>query len=208
VIEIRSFRRVFDLERRIYSVDSVRLNPAGVPVRGIVYFLAILLGALVAGRLPLVGLLVSWVPWYIRDLALPAMTATVLGSLRVEGRPFHSSALALVRYAIQICSPCPLGMPLESSTATVWAPADVVVLADGSESRMRRIRYTGPGSVIVSVEHERGPSLPRRLGPRLYSCSTVTLRERAGPPLTTRPALVLDAGAQVLVRRPRRRAPE
>ena len=42
MIEIRSYRRVFDLERRVYSVDRLRLNPGGVPVRGIVYLLAIL----------------------------------------------------------------------------------------------------------------------------------------------------------------------
>ena len=29
--EIRSYRRVFDLERRIYSIDRLRLNPGGVP---------------------------------------------------------------------------------------------------------------------------------------------------------------------------------
>ena len=38
MMEIRSYRRVFDLERRVYSVDRLRLNPSGVPVRGIVYF--------------------------------------------------------------------------------------------------------------------------------------------------------------------------
>ena len=38
MIEIRSYRRVFDLERRIYSIDRVRLNPGGVPVRGVDVF--------------------------------------------------------------------------------------------------------------------------------------------------------------------------
>ena len=46
-MEIRSYRAVFDLERRIYRIDRLRLNPAGVPVRGIVYFLALL--AAIAG---------------------------------------------------------------------------------------------------------------------------------------------------------------
>jgi hypothetical protein len=55
VIEIRSYRRVFDLERRIYSVDRLRLNPGGVPVRGVVYFLAIVLGGLIAGGMPFIG---------------------------------------------------------------------------------------------------------------------------------------------------------
>ena len=55
MIEIRSYRAVFDLERRIYRVDQLRLNPGGIPVRGVVYFLAILAATLIAGGLPLVG---------------------------------------------------------------------------------------------------------------------------------------------------------
>ena len=35
-IEVRSYRTVFDLERRLYRIDRLRLNPGGVPVRGIV----------------------------------------------------------------------------------------------------------------------------------------------------------------------------
>ena len=41
VMEVRSYRRVFDLERRIYSIDRMRLNPSGVPLRGVVYFLVL-----------------------------------------------------------------------------------------------------------------------------------------------------------------------
>ena len=38
---IRSYRRVFDLERRIYRVTRIRLNPGGIPIRGVVYLLAL-----------------------------------------------------------------------------------------------------------------------------------------------------------------------
>ena len=47
-LEIRSFRSVFALERRIYRIDTLRLNPAGIPLRGIVY--AAVLVAARAGR--------------------------------------------------------------------------------------------------------------------------------------------------------------
>jgi hypothetical protein len=30
-----------------------------------------------------------------------------------------------------------------------------LVLPDGSDSRLRRLRYSGPGAVLVSVAHER-----------------------------------------------------
>ena len=78
MIEIRSYRAVFDLERRIYRVDQLRLNPGGIPVRGVVYFLAILATTLIAGSLPLVDAAVGALPWYLRDLALPVASATVL----------------------------------------------------------------------------------------------------------------------------------
>src|ERR1700685_3026622 len=92
VIEIRSYRAVFDLERRIYRIDRLRLNPGGIPVRGVVYFLAILLAVLLAARLPLLAVVARALPWYLRDLALPGASAATLTVIRVEGRPFHLAA--------------------------------------------------------------------------------------------------------------------
>ena len=57
--EIRSFRRVFDLERRIYSIDRLRLNPAGVPVRGVVYLLIALAAMIATSRMPVIGRLTA-----------------------------------------------------------------------------------------------------------------------------------------------------
>jgi hypothetical protein len=151
--EIRSYRRVFDLERRIYSVDRLRLNPAGVPVRGVVYFLAILAASLLAGELPLLGGLVSRLPWYLHDLALPGVLATLLSVIRLEGRAFHLAAHALVRYWLGprrsiACRACP-------ALGGLWRPEELVMLPDGSDARPRRLRYTGPGAVLVAIEHER-----------------------------------------------------
>jgi hypothetical protein len=153
VIEIRSYRRVFDLERRIYSVDQLRLNPGGVPVRGVVYFLALLLVGLVAGELPLLGVVVAQLPWYLRDIAVPGALATVLSAIRLEGRTFHLAAHALVRYWI---GPRRLaGSRRCAPVGAVWWPPELLVLPDGSDSHLRRLRYTGPGAVLVSIEHER-----------------------------------------------------
>jgi hypothetical protein len=154
VIEIRSYRRVFDLERRIYSVDHLRLNPGGVPVRGVVYFLAILLAGLVTGDLPLLGVLVTKLPWYLRDIALPGAGATVLSAIRLEGRTFHLAAHALVRHWV---GPRRLaGGRRCAAIGALWCPREIVLLPDGSDSRLRRLRYAGPGAVLVSIEHERG----------------------------------------------------
>jgi hypothetical protein len=151
--EIRSYRRVFDLERRVYSIDSLRLNPGGVPVRGIVYLLAILVCALVAAQLPLIGLVVRTMPWYLRDLALPVAAASVLSLLRVDGRTFHLTARSLILFW---SGPRRLTRLQRSAPAgRVWRPEQIVLLPDGSDGCMRRLRYRGPGAVLVTCEHER-----------------------------------------------------
>jgi hypothetical protein len=152
-VEIRSYRRVFDLERRIYSVDQLRLNPGGVPVRGIVYFLALLATALLATALPGVRVLAGELPWYLRDLALPAVGAALLSVIRLEGRTFHLAAHALLRHRLsprRLASGRPCAAPGE-----LWQPDALILLPDGSDSALRRMRYTGPGSVLVCVEHAR-----------------------------------------------------
>jgi hypothetical protein len=157
-MEIRSYRRVFDLERRIYRVDRLRLNPGGIPVRGVVYLLAILAVDLIAARLPLLAVLARALPWYLRDLALPLAAAAALSVIRIEGRPFHLAASALVRYrgrprhlaGLRPCRPGSCSVP-----GARWHPQPLLMLPDGSDSRLRRLRYSGPGAVLVSVAHER-----------------------------------------------------
>lgn len=159
MIEIRSFRNVFDLERRIYRIDRLRLNPSGVPVRGVVYFLCLLVPALLAAGLPLLGALAQMVPWYMRDVAGPGALAALFTLVSVEGRPFHLAAIALLRYAAG---------PRELSALRPLRPGDraflageLLVLPDGSDARLRRLRYTGPGAIRLSrraqvVELARG----------------------------------------------------
>jgi hypothetical protein len=99
-LEIRSYHSVFALERRLYRIDGLPLNPAGVPLRGVAYF-AVLLGlALTLRELPVAGPLVGLVPWYLRDLLAPGLCAFVLGAVGVDGRPFHIAAPALLRYRL------------------------------------------------------------------------------------------------------------
>lgn len=157
-IEIRSYRSVFDLERRIYRVDRLRLNPGGVPVRGVVYFLAILATVLIAGSLPVLALAVGVLPWYLRDVALPGAGAAVLTAIRVEGRPFHLAAQALLRYRSEPRSgpgACTWGSgPCAVGPGGRWRMEEILMLPDGSDGRLRRLRYTGPGAVLVTVAHE------------------------------------------------------
>ncbi len=201
-MEIRSYRRVFDLERRIYRVDRLRLNPGGVPVRGVVYFLAILLAVVLARRLPLLEVVAKLTPWYLGDLAIPAGSAALLTMIRVEGRPFHLAALALARYRTE---PRRLaGARRSTDPAGRWYPDEIVLLPDGSDGRMRRLRYTGPGAVRVGVQYERSD--------RASELSMSSLKRlRRGPALILRglpdggalspgEVIALAPGARLLVR--------
>jgi hypothetical protein len=145
VSEIRSYRSVFDLERRIYRVDRLRLNPGGIPVRGVLYCLAILALLALAARAPLLGGAVRALPWYVRELAMPAASAGLLTLIRVEGRPFHLAAAALARYALAPRHYS--GMRPCAAPGRRWRPPELLVLPDGSDARLRRLRYTGPGAV-------------------------------------------------------------
>jgi len=186
-IEIRSYRAVFDLERRIYRVDRLRLNPGGVPVRGVVYCLAILACLALAGTLPLLGTAVRALPWYVRDLLLPAGLAALLTMIRVEGRPFHLAAAALLRHLFgphQLAGLLPAGGSHAASTGRsspagrsagaagwlgaapkgVWRPEELLLLPDDSNRRPCRLRYSGPGAVRMTANRqvlvlERGAEL-------------------------------------------------
>jgi hypothetical protein len=147
MVEIRSYRRVFDLERRIYRIDRLRLNPTGVPVRGIVYFLALAACCLLAERLPLLGAVIAAVPWYLRDVGVPAGLAALFCLIAIEGRPFHLAAFALLRYG---CRPRELsGLRARRSEDRQLLPGQLLFLPDGSDARVRRLRYRGPGAVRI-----------------------------------------------------------
>jgi hypothetical protein len=194
-MEIRSYRAVFDLERRIYRIDQLRLNPGGIPVRGVVYFLAILLAMLIAGGLPLVGAAIGALPWYLRDLALPVASATVLSVIRIEGRPFHLAAYALLRYRVgsrRFAGVRPCGGPGEC-----WCPEEILLLPDGSDGAMRRLRYTGPGAVLITTAHER---VDRGAG-WLGSAGSLIVRELPGAgALSSGQVIALAPGARLDVR--------
>jgi hypothetical protein len=197
---IRSYRRVFDLERRIYRIDRLRLNPGGVPVRGIVYFMGLLALALALECVAPISLLVRVVPWYVRDLALPGMFSAALAVVRIEGRPFHLAARALLGCGLGPRRIVGLGRGCRSADPVwaIWRPQPLLMVPDGSDHRMRRLAYRGPGALLVVVAHERrlrrGPLARLGLRPHL------ALRELHG---VERPArgevVVLDRNARLRV---------
>lgn len=193
-MEIRSYRAVFDLERRIYKVDRVRLNPGGVPVRGIVYYLTIALIVALSTAVPGVGAIVRALPWYMRELALPGMLAALFTMLRIDGRRFHVAALSLLSHAIQPRHLLGHGSALPSRS---WHPPDLLVLPDGSEARMRRMSYRGPGAVLVARPHRRceWADGPLRRASRRPQIALVELPGRLSRPQV----IVLDADVRMQV---------
>lgn len=205
MIEIRSFRRVFDLERRIYSVDRLRLNPGGVPVRGVVYFLALLLAALIFGGLPLLGATVRATPWYGRDLLAPGATAAVLSIVRVDGRTFHLAAQALLRFGWE--RGLSIGLRGGTGEGERWIPQPITILPDGSDGVLRRLRYTGPGAVLILVEHHQaGASERERFHLRPGSKSVRIAPLGSGGPLSSGKVISLEGDTRLLVSAKQERA--
>ncbi len=185
-LEVRSFRSVFALERRLYKIDSLRLNPTGIPLRGIVYAAFLVAAALVAGAVPPTSWLNFVAPWYVREIGLPLAGAVLLGALRIEGRPFHLAALALIRHRLS-CRRLVGLAPL--SRGRRWRPPALICIPDGSEGRFRPLRYRGPGAVLVHHPHLRAEwSGVRR--------ADVTLHPLPG--VCARPTM-LELGAQAVL---------
>jgi hypothetical protein len=160
-MEIRSYRAVFDLERRIYRIDRLRLNPAGVPVRGIVYFLALLATTVICARTPALRTVANALPWYLVYLALPGASAALLTVIAIDGRPAHLAAQALLRHRAAPRHSVGLRAGRArwgTEPGAGWRPPEILLLPDGSDARVRRLRYTGPGAALVRVAHDRSES--------------------------------------------------
>ena len=96
-------------------------------------------------------------PWYVRDLPLPAARAVVLARRYARARPFH---LACQRALLRYCLRPRLVAGRRRRAGSVGAgcrPSDRV-LPDGSDARIRDMRYIGPGTALVA----RGPRSRRR----------------------------------------------
>lgn len=184
-IEVRSYRTVFELERRLYRIDRVRLNPGGVPVRGVVYGVVLTVVVAILAGLPVLGWPLRALPWPARHLLLPTVVAAGLAVVRVDGRPCHVALRSLIDLAI---SPRRLdAWERVPRCSERWRPTDLVVIPDGSEAGLRRACFRGPGAVVVGVAHD----LRCRRGHRVTLCPTQQARESA------RKVIVLADGSRL-----------
>lgn len=184
-MEIRSFRVVFALERRIHRVDRFRIPlPYGVPVRAAVYAFVALVLVVLAGRLPAVGELVGLLPAPLRFVALPLGAGFLLSRARVDGRPAHRFLVSYVRHRAG------------ARYLSAFRPIDPAG---------RAFRFTEPIAFVPDWRRVVGPA-------RLRLTEAAELEERrGGAQLVIRPAaggtlrrsrmVCVEGGAEVIFRR-------
>lgn len=196
-IPVRSFRSVFDFERRLYRIDRIRLNPGGIPVRGLLWAPVMLVVVLLWRRIPVLGLPLHVLPWVISYAALPIGLTYLVTVAKVEGRWLHKSAISLTRSA---------GEPKRlqrfraaEAIAGYDAPGAIVFLPDGSTPR--RVRYTGPGRVAIRVPHRRTVWKDGALS-RLLRRPRITITPGSGPAHDGGRVLDLSDGVALELERP------
>src|SRR3954471_22555571 len=96
---LRSYRLAFEVERRIHRVDRFRIPvPYGIPLVALGYWAGVLVVFLIAGALPVLGALLSALPWPIRLILLPGLVTRALCHRRADGRPTHEAITAYVLF--------------------------------------------------------------------------------------------------------------
>jgi hypothetical protein len=187
---IRSFRVVFDLERRIHKVDRWRLPvPHGVPLRGIAYGALALAAILVLRQLPLAGAVLDVLPPPIRYLIAPAALAYALTRLRIDGRPAHVALWAWARFR---ASPRHLAcLRPAPADGTVVRLDGATLVPDERSARLRRGVVKGPGEVLLRYP-ARGRMTKRRR-------PSLRVEQLPGPPLFEAKRVRLKPGQRLVV---------
>lgn len=197
-MDVRSYRAVFDLERRVYRIDTVRLNPAGIPLRGILYAGVLVVATFVADRLPPVHLALAPLPWYVRYLGMPIAAGALATVARIEGRPFHLAVRAIL--AQRLAATHTRGLVRVPAPNARWRSGPVVLIPDGSDGRLRRFRYRGPGAVLVCCAHDRVEWSRRAFAATSRGVDLTLHAQRDGRPLQRPAALELPAGVVIETR--------
>jgi hypothetical protein len=190
-LEIRSFRVVFELERRIHRIQHWRVPlPYGLPVRGLAYGALALLAIVLAGRLPLVGELVGALPPPVRFVLLPAALGATVARARVDGRPAHRFLAAWLRHRV---GPRRLNAfrPIEPVGTVERIAEPIAFLPDSRAPRYRRGRLRGEAAVLLRYPAR---AVERRRGRRLE------LRQTEAAPLARGKEVVIGRGQELAVR--------
>lgn len=165
-IVIRSYRRIFNVDRRIYKVDKYALPvPGGIELRAVVYFIAAELAILFLTVLPVIGDALGVIGWQYKFFILPLAVAVLGTRVTPDGRPAHRYVASLVGYSLRRHRVAgAYAAPLEDEPGTFQA--DVWVTPDSHSADLRRARVKGPATVHfreqVVADVRTGSRLQRR----------------------------------------------
>jgi hypothetical protein len=184
-IQVRSFRVVFQLERRIHKIDRWRIPVAhGVPLRGLAYATGALMLVVVASGLPLIGDVLRQLAPPLRLVIVPVALAYLLTQLRADGRPAHALAVAWVRHAV---APRRLaGFRPVPQVGRVVTMGELAAVPDERCARYRRAVVCGPARVMLRF--------PARAHAR---ARTIRLRQAAGVPMLRGRVVELGLGQRM-----------
>lgn len=178
---IRSYRRVFEVDRRIYRVDRWALPvPGGVPLRGLGYFVATILVLIGFGRLPGVGELVGALSPPLRFVVLPLAVAVLGTQAAPDGRSAHRFAWGWLRFRLRARRRC-TGRAVALEGEPVACGGVLGVCWDSHDAALHRARVRGPARVTFAVPvylDARGGGLVARPGAGEPSGQAVVLGGR------------------------------
>jgi hypothetical protein len=184
---IRSYRRVFEVDRRIYRVDRWALPvPGGVPLRGLGYFIATFLVVAVGGRLPGLGALLGVLSAPLRYVVLPLAVAVLGTQAAPDGRSAHRFAWDWLRLRVRARRRCAGRIVSLEGEPVAWH-GQLATCWDQHGTALRRARVRGPVRVTFRV-----PVRLQHAGSRLVA--------RSGPAVTERQVVVLGGGEVLEVR--------
>lgn len=188
-ILLRSYRLAFEVERRIHRIDRYRVPlPYGVALGDLGWGLAAAAAVGAATTLPLIGGLLSLLPWPIRFLLLPGIAAHLLGRKGPDGRPAHERMLA--RWLQQLRPARFIFGERTVGSRECSALCDSLVIVPDE-------RLPDHRAGIVSGA---GPVHVRRPARAVVRPGTIDLTPLEGPPLRLTRTLSLELGHRVVVR--------
>src|SRR3954467_2962360 len=166
-VMIRSYRRVFEVDRRIYRVDRWALPvPGGVPLRAVAYFAVALLAMIAAGALPGTSELAGALSAPIRLVVIPLAVAVLGTQAAPDGRAAHRFAADWVRLRWRARRQS-AGRRVALEDEPVAWHGELAVRWDGDGAELHHGRVRGPARVTFAVPvklRQRGGGLVARPG--------------------------------------------
>lgn len=195
-IPIRSYARIWSVDRRIYKIERWRLPvPGGIPLRAVLYFLATLLVMALLGQLPGIGALFGAVsPVYVYVM-VPLFVAALSTQVAPDGRAPHRFLRDWLGFGLRARRRS-AGRTVPREREPVAGALSLPMRPDHRGPQLRRARVVARGSEPVEVAF-REPVLVsggrrRRLRVRPVAAGGRSRRGRTTDNLELAPGQVME----------------